>query len=110
MLKNLEGYASFAELTGWQHTWCSASLLLATAVDFDIKRTLDTVDQVSAISAASVLELDDSGGLLVDELGELCLGLIGTHASVLYRLCASVREGLELDFLVLIHSEVVVSD
>ena len=78
----------------------SATLLLSAAVDFGIEGPFNAVNQVSIISRGSVLDFDDRARLLVDFLGEVSLGHLRSHARVLDRLGADVRNHLELDLLV----------
>ena len=88
----------------------SATLLLATAIDFAVERPLDAVDEVGVVSALATLKVDDGARLFVDQLGQLRLCLVGRGARVLYRHGANVGPLLKLDFLVAIDVEIVVGD
>ena len=88
----------------------SAPLLLAAAIDFDIKCALNAVNQVSAISTLAILKIDDLARLLIDQLSEGRLSLVGSHARLLDRIRTGMREGLILDLLIELDSKVVVGD
>ena len=47
---------------------------LPTARDFHLEGILDSVDEVSTVTQCAILKLDNRRLILVDFLGQLCLG------------------------------------
>ena len=65
-------------------------VVCSATIDFDVEGALNTIDQVGTVPGRSILNVDDSRGLLVDLLSKLCLSQAGLCASRLDRLSAHV--------------------
>ena len=88
--------------------------VLASTVDFDTEGLLNSVNHAGGVDGSSLLNIVDSLRLFIALLSELLLSELGVHAGVGHGERAGVVHKLGvldlLVFIVLINSEVVVSD
>ena len=71
---------------------------------------LDSVNQIRVIRRGTIFQIDDLASLLIDSLGQLSLGPLLLESGLLNGCCTFMGDGLELDLLVLVLYEVILSD